>query len=62
MELEEVTQLGQEVFGSPEKFQLWLETVSVTLGNVKPIDLLRDARGQEMVIAELTRISHGILV
>jgi len=30
------------------------------LGNTRPIDLLKDSYGKEMVVAELTRVAHGI--
>jgi hypothetical protein len=32
------------------------------LGKLKPIELLKDSYGKEMVISELNRINHGILV
>jgi putative toxin-antitoxin system antitoxin component (TIGR02293 family) len=57
----EVTQLGLEVFGNMEKFKLWLETPSYALGNLKPLELLKDSYGKEMVTGELTRINYGIL-
>jgi putative toxin-antitoxin system antitoxin component (TIGR02293 family) len=61
IELAEVTKIGQEVFGNDEKFRLWLETPNFALGNLKPFDLLKDSYGKELLIAELTRIEHGIL-
>ena len=62
LEMAEVTNLGLEVFGEMGKFKLWLNTPVFSLGNNKPFELLRDSYGKEMVIAELTRINHGILV
>jgi len=61
IELAEVTYKGIEVFGSKEKFELWLNTPNFALGNNKPIELLKDSYGKEMVIDELVRIEHGIL-
>lgn len=61
IELAEVTHLGKEVFGDFDKFKLWLETPNFSLGNLKPMELLKDSYGKEMVTAELTRIEHGIL-
>jgi len=58
----EVTNLGVEVFGDMEKFKLWLDTQNLSLGNLKPMELLKDSYGKELVISELTRINHGILV
>ena len=62
IEMAEVTNVGLDVFGDMEKFKLWLDTPNFSLGNLKPIELLRDSYGKEMVISELTRINHGILV
>lgn len=62
MEMAEVTNVGLDVFGEMSKFKLWLDTPNFALGNIKPIELLNDSYGKEMVIAELTRINYGILV
>ena len=62
IEMAEVTNVGTEVFGDMEKFKLWLNTPSIALGNMKPIELIRDSYGKEMVIDELIRIEHGIFV
>lgn len=62
IEMAEVTNIGLDVFGSMEKFKLWLHSPVYALGNMKPIELLKDSYGKEMVIGELTRINHGILV
>jgi putative toxin-antitoxin system antitoxin component (TIGR02293 family) len=62
IEMAEVTNVGKEVFGSMEKFKLWLNTPTFSLGNMKPIELLKDSYGKELVISELTRINHGIFV
>lgn len=61
IEMAEVTNIGLDVFGHMAKFKLWLNTPNFALGNLKPIDLLRDSYGKEMVIGELTRINYGIL-
>lgn len=58
----EVTNAGKEVFGDIDKFKLWLDTPNFSLGNLKPMDLLKDSYGKELVISELTRINYGILV
>jgi putative toxin-antitoxin system antitoxin component (TIGR02293 family) len=62
IEMAEVTNIGVEVFGNMEKFKLWLDTPNFALGSLKPMELLKDSYGKEMVIGELTRINHGILV
>jgi putative toxin-antitoxin system antitoxin component (TIGR02293 family) len=62
IEMAEVTKVGLDVFGSIEKLKLWLNTPNFALGNLMPIELLKDSYGKELVISELTRINHGILV
>ena len=62
IEMAEVTNIGRETFGEVEKFKLWLDTPNYSLGNLKPMELLGDSYGKELVIGELTRINHGILV
>lgn len=60
IELAEVTQLGNQVFGDTELFYKWLQLPSMVLGNMKPAELLKDSYGKEMVMAELNRIELGI--
>lgn len=62
IEMAEVIKVGLDVFGDMEKFKLWLETPNFSLGNLKPLELLKDSYGKELVISELTRINYGILV
>jgi putative toxin-antitoxin system antitoxin component (TIGR02293 family) len=62
IEMAEVTKVGLDVFGEMEKLKLWLNTPNFSLGKLKPIELLTDSYGKEMVIGELTRINYGILV
>jgi putative toxin-antitoxin system antitoxin component (TIGR02293 family) len=61
IELAEVTNVGLDVFGDMDKFKLWLDSPNFALGNLKPIELLKDSYGKEMVLGELTRINYGIL-
>ncbi len=61
VEMAEVANLGREVFGDVEKFGVWMNTPIIALGNRKPVDLLTDSYGKEVVMTELTRIAHGIL-
>jgi putative toxin-antitoxin system antitoxin component (TIGR02293 family) len=62
IELIEVFKLGLEVFGDQNSFNHWLNTPNFALGNIKPYELLKNSYGKEMVLSELTGISHGILV
>lgn len=61
IEMAEVTNIGVDVFGDMEKFKLWLDTPNFSLGKLKPMELLKDSYGKELVISELTRINYGIL-
>jgi putative toxin-antitoxin system antitoxin component (TIGR02293 family) len=60
LEMTEVTIIGLEVFGNMSKFKQWLYTPSYALGNLKPVNLITDSYGKELVIAELSNINHGI--
>ena len=62
MELAEVTLEGLEVFGDTERFKQWLHTPNYALGNRKPLELLKDSYGKDLVMAELTHIDHGIFI
>jgi putative toxin-antitoxin system antitoxin component (TIGR02293 family) len=57
----EVTTIGLDVFGNLDRLRLWLATPNFALGKRKPIELLKDSYGKELVIGELTRINYGIL-
>lgn len=62
MEMAEVTQLGLEVFGNLARFSQWLHTPNFALGNLMPLELLKDSYGKELVTAELSHIHYGIFV
>ncbi len=60
IELAEVTSLGNHVFDSSVQFYEWLNMPSLALGRMKPVELLKDSYGKEMVMNELNRIDQGI--
>lgn len=62
LELAEVTSLGNTVFDTEAQFYLWLNTPSFALGNLQPLELLKDSYGKEMVVNELNKIDQGIFV
>ena len=62
IEMAEVAHMGVDTFGNLDRFKLWLASPNYALGNISPLELLKDSYGKEMVISELTRINHGILV
>lgn len=51
---------GVSVFGSKEKFEIWLSSLNVALGGIKPKEVLDSAFGIEWLMDELGRIEHGI--
>jgi len=53
---------GTEVFGSSEYFLKWLQTENLALGKTKPQGLLGSSFGISLLMDELTRIEHGVLV
>jgi putative toxin-antitoxin system antitoxin component (TIGR02293 family) len=62
LELAEVTHAGMEVFNDRDKLRQWLEAENYALGGMRPLDLLKDSYGKELVLSELTRIDEGIFV
>lgn len=58
--LVEVYELGLPVFGDREKFNTWLHTENFALSSLRPIDIVGNAYGKEMVLTELNNIEHGI--
>lgn len=62
VELAEVTSVGLEVFDISADFATWLNSPCLALGNIRPMELLRDSYGKELVLNELQRIDQGIFV
>lgn len=60
LEIAEVTAFGKEVFQDTVQFYDWLNTPSLALNHLTPAELLKDSYGKELVMAELSRIDHGI--
>lgn len=56
-----LSRLGVGVFGNTEKYNSWLETKNIVLGNRKPKEFLDNTFGIGLLKDELTRIEHGIL-
>ncbi len=51
---------GQEVFGSMDKFKIWIKTPSLIFKGEAPVTILDTSAGFDMVFKELGRIEHGI--
>ena len=60
LELAEVSLKAQSVFDSQEQFHKWLYSASLALGSMRPIDLLKNSYGKDLVMDELNRIDQGI--
>lgn len=52
---------GTDVFGTADKFNNWLTTQNVAIGNIKPKDLFDSSFGINLLKDELGRIEYGIL-
>ena len=62
LELAEVLEAGMTVFNDLGKLSQWLSAENYALGKMKPMDLLNDSYGKELVLSELVRIDQGIFV
>ena len=52
---------GSDVFGNTENFLTWINSENIAFGGVKPIDLLDNSFGINLVKDELIKIEHGVL-
>jgi putative toxin-antitoxin system antitoxin component (TIGR02293 family) len=62
VELARLYTRGGEVFGSMDKFKLWVKTPSFVFNGEAPVSMLDTSAGFDMVFKELGRIEHGIFV
>jgi len=60
VELARLYTRGEEVFGSIEKFKLWIKAPSLIFNGEAPVTILDTSAGFDMVFRELGRIEHGI--
>nr|WP_294894307.1 antitoxin Xre/MbcA/ParS toxin-binding domain-containing protein [uncultured Pedobacter sp.] len=60
IELARLYARGEEVFGSLDKFKIWMKTPSIVFKNNAPFALLDSSIGFSLVFTELGRIEHGI--
>lgn len=59
IQLIELFEKGYDLFGI-EKFQKWIRTSIIALGNNRPIDLMDTSIGMEIVEDTIGRIEHGV--
>lgn len=60
VELARLYNRGEEVFGSLDKFKLWIKAPSLVFNGEAPVSFLDTSAGFDMVFNELGRIEHGI--
>jgi len=60
LELAELHQKGEQVFGTTEKFRLWLSSPIAVLNNTAPREWLDTQQGIKAIMNEIGRIEHGI--
>jgi len=60
VELARLYTRGEEVFGSMDKFKLWIKTPGYVFNGESPVSMLDTSAGFDMVFKELGRIEHGI--
>ena len=60
LELAELHQKGEQVFGNNAKFRLWLDSPIAVLNNTAPREWLDTQQGIKAITNELGRIEHGI--
>lgn len=60
VELARLYTRGEEVFGSMDKFKLWVKTPAHVFNGEAPVTILDTSAGFDMVFKELGRIEHGV--
>ncbi len=60
LELAELYQKGEQVFGNSKKFILWLDSPIAALNNTAPRQWLDTQQGIKAITNEIGRIEHGI--
>lgn len=60
LELARLYSRGEEVFGSIDAFNQWMNSQVTALGNKKPKEYLDTSIGFEMLMEEVGRIEHGV--
>lgn len=58
--INQLLDFANAVFGDREIAQLWLRTSNPSLGNERPLDLVYNESGRNMIKTLLGQIQHGI--
>jgi putative toxin-antitoxin system antitoxin component (TIGR02293 family) len=62
IDIDEIIAKGVRIFGSEESFKDWLNTSNYALGDQKPIELLKNPYGVEMVEEAIDALSWGAYI
>lgn len=62
LDVDEIIAKGVRVFGSEDSFKEWLNTTNHALGDQKPIELLKNPYGVEMVEEAIDALSWGVYI
>ncbi len=62
LDIDEIISKGVRIFGDERLFQDWLNTSNYSLGDVKPVDLLKDVYSIELVEDAIDALSWGSYV
>lgn len=60
IELAKLYARGEEVFGSLDRFKIWMKTPLLIFKNQTPLSLLDTSIGFTLIFNELGRIEHGL--
>jgi putative toxin-antitoxin system antitoxin component (TIGR02293 family) len=60
LDIDEIIAKGVRIFGSEADFKDWLASLNYSLGDQRPIELLKDPYGTEAVDEALEAISWGV--
>ncbi|MGG7661252.1 type II RES/Xre toxin-antitoxin system antitoxin [Dyadobacter sp. BHUBP1] len=61
-QLENMADLGLEVFGDAKAFERWLRTPREVLGETQDFSTLRSFWGVKLICNELGRMEHGVYI
>jgi putative toxin-antitoxin system antitoxin component (TIGR02293 family) len=60
IQIELLYKRGADVFGDEARFNTWMDSNIIALGNIKPKELLDTSFGINALMDELGRIEHGV--
>lgn len=59
LDIDEIVSKGVRIFGNEELFQEWLNTTNYALGDVRPVELLKNVYSMELIGDTLDAMSWG---